>query len=375
MGLDERAEQLAELVVAHSVGIVPEDVLLIRSDRFFQEFVDLVAKRAMQRGATIITEYHSPEELRSFIERCDPAEFTAESDRLCRLAEQATASIRVDSESYPFYLKGVDPSKIATYERIVESPVRDRITGDGDKFPGIKWNLLAFPCPGEARKAGMRLDEFSDMAFNAMLQDWGRIGIGMRRYMEIFNDAREVRVHVPGLTDLSFSLRNRGGDVCDGKYNLPDGEFFFGPVEDSTEGYVYFPYPATRDSNTVLGVYLRFQNGRITKFAAKQNHQYLEQMLALNGARILGEFGVGLNRGIIQYIDNLLFDEKIMGTVHFALGDSYKPSANPLWKGGGLNKSELHWDLVCELRPINGNPGGTIYVNGKPMQRNGVWLV
>jgi len=221
----------------------------------------------------------------------------------------------------------------------------------------------------------MRLKEYTDMVFDAMLQDWSKIGREMRRYMELFNDSGEVRVHVPGLTDLRFSLRGRGGDVCDGKYNLPDGEFFFGPVEDSTNGYIYFPYTVTHNSNTVTGVFLRFENGKVTKFTAKQGLGYLEQMLALKGAKIVGEFGVGFNRGITMYTNNLLFDEKIMGTVHFALGESYAPPANPLCRGGGLNKSDLHWDMVCELRPVNGNPGGTIYINGKPVQHNGMLLV
>ena len=375
MALDQRANQLADLVLSYSIYVNSQDTLLIRPERFFEEFANLIAEKAILKGAKVILEYHTPQQHRSLIERCDPVELAAESARLCAITEQATASVRIDAESDPFYLKGVDTSKIAAYEKIVVSPLVDRITGDGQNFPGIKWNLVAFPCEGEARKAGMSLQEYSDMAFNAMLQDWSGIGRDMKRYMDIFNDAEEVRVHVPGRTNIRFSLRNRGGDVCDGKYNLPDGEFFFGPVEDSVNGHIYFPYPATRDSNTVSGVYLRFQNGKVVEFRAEQNEEYLAQMLALDGAKVLGEFGVGCNRGITRYVDNLLFDEKINGTVHFALGDSYKPPANPLWKGGGLNKSELHWDLVCELRPINGNPGGTVYVNGNPVQKNGIWVV
>ena len=154
---------------------------------------------------------------------------------------------------------------------------------------------------------------------------------------------------------------------------MPDGEVYYGPVEDSANGYIYFPYDNILQGNKISGIKLWYKNGEIIKFKAKKNEALLKNILSQEGMKRIGEFGIGCNYGIKKYTNNILFDEKIGGTIHIALGRSYK---EPLNAGGGLNDAMLHIDVICDLRKIPElNPGGIIKVDGREVQKNGEWLV
>ncbi len=369
--LDNRAKELAKIVVDYSLNIQPSDTFIIQSEYLFKEFSEYIGKLAKEKNAKILFDYEDLNEKKSLIQRNNINELKEESKRVCDLAEQSTARVLVYAKSNPHYLKDIDPKKIADYQSIVSSPFSDRICGNGKEFKGIKWNIVAYPCEGDAKVAGINLEKYADFVYSATNINWKKTSNQMKKVKDIFDKAKEVRIFVSGQTDLSFSLERRGGDICDGKLNMPDGEVYYGPVEDSANGEIYFPYASIRDSNEVKGIKLAYKDGEVTSFSAKENQSFLEAMLALPGAKRIGEFGIGCNYGIKKYSKNLLFDEKIGGTIHLAIGDSYK---EPLNKGGGLNNSDIHWDLVCDLRKVNGLPGGEIYADGKLVQKNGVWL-
>jgi aminopeptidase len=371
MTLDSRAEELAKIVVDYSLDIQPDDVLLVRSEQAFKKFAEYIAFLAQKKGASVIFDHEDLQQVRDMVERNDADELSAESKRLCSLAEQATASVVVDAETNPYYLRGVDPKKIVDYKSIAKKPFLDRIVGNGREFKGIKWNLVAYPCRGEAEKAGMTLNEYANLLYNATNIDWRKTREEMKRTKDIFDNAKDVHIIVQPFTDLHLSLEGRGGDICDGRLNLPDGELYYGPVEDSANGKIYFPYTSVRDGNELRGIKLVYKDGEVISFSAEENQSFLEAMLNLPGVRRIGEFGIGCNHGIKRYIRNLLFDEKIGGTIHLALGESYK---EPLNKGGGLNEAETHWDLVCDLRQIGSLPGGEIYVDGRLVQKHGLWV-
>ena len=138
----------------------------------------------------------------------------------------------------------------------------------------------------------------------------------------------------------------------------------------SANGIITFPYTSIRDGNEVKGIKLTYKNGEVTDCIAETNQKFMESMLELKGVKRIGELGLGCNYSIDRYIKNLLFDEKIGGTIHIAIGNSYKRTLDD---GGGLNDGDIHWDLVCDLRRIADNPGGELYVNDKLVQKNGIW--
>ena len=184
----------------------------------------------------------------------------------------------------------------------------------------------------------------------------------MQRIKERFDQADEVRIVGDG-TDLRFSIAGRDGWVDDGHFNMPGGEVFYCPVEDSTEGVVTFSeFPAVHEPDLVEGVHMRYENGRVVEASATANEDVLMRALDRDeGARVLGEFGIGCNPGIQRHMRNTLFDEKMYGTIHLAIGAGI-PVA------GGKNESATHWDMVKDLRS-----GGRIELDGEVVQENGEW--
>lgn len=371
MVLDERAERLADIVVDYSLDISSKDTLLVRAEHPFKKFAKMIGRLVAKKGAKVIYSFHNQKDTKNLIERSNDDELRKESEKICSLIEQATAAVKVCAETDPFYLQGVDSKKIAKHAEIVEKPYVDRLIGNGKEFKGIKWNVVGFPCEARAKQVGMTFEEYTDFVYGATNIDWTQSREEMKKIKDVFDNASDVHIYVPGRTDLHLSLSGRGGQICDGKYNLPDGEVFYGPVEDSAKGHIYFPYPSVREGNIVSGIRLEYKDGEVVSFDAEGNRDFLESMLELEGVKRIGELGLGCNYGIQKYIQNLLFDEKIGGTIHIAIGTSYKESLDD---GGGLNDAKIHWDIVCELRKMDNNPGGSIYVDGKLVQQNGVWV-
>jgi aminopeptidase len=186
----------------------------------------------------------------------------------------------------------------------------------------------------------------------------------MRRLLRHFDTAEQVRLVGNG-TDLTLSLAGRTGDIDDGRVNMPGGEFFFCPVEDSAQGVIEFgEFPAVYQGQEFVGIRLGFEGGRVVEASATKGEERLLGILDRDeGARRLGELGIGCNPGITRYMRNTLFDEKIDGTVHLALGQSYESQ-------GGTNTSSIHWDIVKDLRS-----GGRIELDGELVQENGAWLI
>jgi aminopeptidase len=228
----------------------------------------------------------------------------------------------------------------------------------------VPWTIAEWPTAASAQDAGMTLRQFEDFVFEACLRDWDAEGRRMRRIADRFDEADEVRVVGAG-TDLTLSLRGRAGEVDDGRINMPGGEVFYAPVDTEVEGVVHFcEFPAVDFGREVTGARLRFEGGRVVEASADAGEDVLFAALDTDeGARRLGEFGIGCNPGIQRYTKNVGFDEKIDGTVHFAIGKAYGFT-------GGTNESAIHWDLVKDLRA----PGSRIECDGEVVQADGRWL-
>jgi aminopeptidase len=236
-------------------------------------------------------------------------------------------------------------------------PVMPRILGEE-----IKWVACMYPTPAIAQDAHMSTAAFADFLYGACLRDWDAEERRMRRIADRFDEAEQVRI-VGVETDLSFSLAGRHGKVDAGGANMPAGEIFYSPVEDSANGVVSFgEYPGWYGGHQVRGIRFRFDDGVIVDASAESDEDFLDATLDTDaGARRLGEFGIGCNEGIDRAYGNALFDEKIYGTIHLAIGAGF-----PML--GGTNESVVHWDIVKELRN-----GGEIWLDGDLVQKNGTW--
>ena len=229
----------------------------------------------------------------------------------------------------------------------------------------VPWVGCQFPTAALAQDAGMSTDDFAEFLYGACLLDWDAERTRMQRFADHFDAAEAVRIVADG-TDVTLSVAGRTMKVDAAGANIPGGEFFGCPVEDSAEGVIAFSeFPAVYGGREIPNIKLRFEGGRVVEASADANEAYLLETLDQDeGARRLGELGIGCNPGITRYLKNTLFDEKIDGTVHLALGNGFPDL-------GGTNVSTLHWDIVKDLRTA----GSRLELDGEIVQREGVWLI
>ena len=227
----------------------------------------------------------------------------------------------------------------------------------------VPWVGCQYPTPALAQDAGMSTAAFAEFLYGACLRDWGAERERMLRYADRFDGADEVRI-VGGGTDLRLGFGGRSMKVDAAGSNMPGGEFFGCPVEGSASGVITFSdFPATFAGRDIAGIRLRFEDGVVVDASAETNEEFLLETLDRDdGARRVGELGIGCNPGITRYMRNTLFDEKMDGTAHIALGNSYHDL-------GGTNVSSIHWDIVKDLRR-----GGRIELDGVTVQQDGAWL-
>ncbi|HEV8043892.1 MAG TPA: aminopeptidase, partial [Rubrobacter sp.] len=232
-----------------------------------------------------------------------------------------------------------------------------------------RWVVTLFPTEALAQEAHMSLSEYEEFVFEAMglnekdpVRYWNEKSAEQERLIGRLEEAREIRIVGPE-TDLTLSVEGRTFVNSAGRRNMPCGEVFTGPIEDSANGKVYFDVPAAVAGREISGAWLCFEEGKVVEARAQKGEEYLMSLLDADaGARYLGELGIGTNYGIRRPSANVLFDEKLGGTVHLAIGRSYAET-------GGKNDSSVHTDLVCDLRE-----GGELYADGELIQKNGRFL-
>jgi len=353
---DERLEAYARLLVERCVDVQPGWQVTVVSSPPARPLVDEVLRAIGRRGAYGLLRVELPgldevwlkEAPLELVGKLAPIEAHALEQTDCRILIEAPENTR----------DGADvPTERMTALRQARRPLLEPFTAHKKA-----WVICQYPTTALAQDAGMTLARFEEFLYGAVLVDWDAAEREMERIAERFDAADEVRVVGVG-TDLRFSLRGRHGKISAADANMPSGEVFYSPVEDSASGIIEFSeYPACYLGHEAQGVRLVFQAGRVVEASAESDQEFLEQALEMDdGARAIGEFGIGCNRGIQQHTKNTLFDEKIYGTVHFALGQSY-PAV------GGKNVSALHWDMVKDLRN-----GGRIECDGEVVQEDGEW--
>jgi len=253
-------------------------------------------------------------------------------------------------------LSNVDSKRIAERSKVLKS-ISEVIVNEK------RWVLCNFPTNALAQETDMSLEEYEDFLYSATNIDWEKVRKEEMKLKRVLDKGNVIRIVGKG-TDLTLGIKGRKAIPCFGERNMPDGEVFLSPLESSAEGEIYYDLPAIYQGKEVLGIRLKFKKGKVVEASAEKNEKFLIAMLDTDkGARYLGELGIGVNYGIKHFSKDILFDEKIGGTVHLAVGRSYKDA-------GGKNESAIHWDMIKDLRN-----GGAIYVDGKMIQRNGRFLI
>jgi len=227
------------------------------------------------------------------------------------------------------------------------------------RWEKTRWCLLRVPNASLAQEAGVDEETITDMFFNACLLDWPKLSKEWQRWADVLNQGREVRI-VGKNTDLSFSVEGRKWQVADGKINMPDGEINTAPVESTVEGEIYFEFPGVLGGRIVPDIHLRWEKGELVEATASANQDFLQEVVKSDsGASRIGEFAFGTNPEMKYFCKDILWDEKIGGTIHIALGRAYP-------ENGGTNKSAIHWDIVKDMRE-----DGEVYLDGKLIFQKG----
>ncbi len=365
---DPRTEGLAKILVGYSTEVKEGEVVSIDGESAAEPLLLAVYEEVLKAGAHPILNVALDGQSATYFKHASDAQLGWISPVAEWMVEHADVRIAIGASTNTRELSTVPPERqtrrqTATGDLLARAMER---SAAGE----FRWCYTLYPTNAYASEAEMSLADYEDFYFGACLATdgdpltaWQRASAETKRLAEWIEGHEEVRVTAPG-TDITLGIAGRKFIPCDGRHNMPDGEFFTGPVEDSAQGEVTFHLPAVIGGREVSGVRLRFESGRVVDASAERGEEFLVKLLDTDpGARRLGELGIGTNYGIDRGTREVLLDEKIGGTVHMAVGRSYPES-------GGENESAVHTDLVCDLRL-----GGKLEVDGTAMQEDGKFVV
>jgi len=364
---DQRIERLAKLLVGYSLDLREGQVVNISAPVLAEPLVVELVRAALAAGAVPRIRLAVEGAEHAFLSRAGEEQLAWLSPLIMREAETLDARIAVIGSWNTRELSDIDPARIAARSDAV-GPAQ-QLSMQRAARDELRWCVTAFPCNALAQDAEMSLADYEDFVYRAgwmHLEDpvaaWRSFADKLNQVAERLGGVRTIRM-VAEDTDLSVGVAGRVWKGSYGTHNFPDGEVFTGPVEGETSGDVRFTFPAIYGGREVEDVRLRFEGGRVVKSEAMAGSDLLAQMLAMDdGASILGEFAIGTNYGIERFTKQILFDEKIGGTVHMAVGAGYPET-------GSVNTSALHWDMVCDMRS-----GGQLYADGELIYSAGRFL-
>lgn len=363
---DPRIDKLAQLLVNYSVEVRPGDRVAIMAPEIAKPLSDAIYVEALKAGGNPIVLVPQPSEL--LFKHGSRQQIEYVPLPLAHITEEYEVRISVLAEENTRSLSGIDPQKAAWHSaarrHLLKTMMQRSASG------AFRWTIAPYPTNAMAQDADMSLEDYTDFIFDACLPDqndpvgyWQAFSEKQEYIINWLTGKKTVHITAPE-TDIRFNIAGRTWENCDGKKNMPDGEVFTGPVEDSAEGHVYFSYPAIHQGHEVIGVRLWFEKGKCVRATAEKNEEYLNKILDTDpGARYLGELAIGTNEGIKNFTREILFDEKIGGSFHMALGAGIPET-------GAKNESAIHWDMVCDLRK-----GGEITVDGELFYKNGEFMV
>lgn len=364
---DPRIEKYAEVLLKYCIKLKKDQLLSIRATPLATPLIKELYKQSLLIGAHPYT--------RIIVDGLMEIYFKYSSERQLKFItplqkyelEKTDALVSIMSSFNTKELSNVDPKKQAIAQKAA-APLMKKYMARAAKKEFF-WVGCLYPTAAAAQDAGMSLSDYEDFVFAACRLDkkdpvaeWKKLTKYNARIIRYLSRKKVIRIVAPD-TDLTYNVAGRKWINCDGENNFPDGEVFTGPHEKSANGHIRFTFPAVYHGREVEDVRIEFKDGKAVKATADKGEKYLNAMLDMDrGARYVGELAIGTNFGIREFTRNTLFDEKIGGTVHMALGKAYPET-------GGKNESGLHWDMICDLRK-----GGSLFADGELFFKNGKFL-
>ena len=365
---DPRIEKLADVLVNYSTAVQRDERVVIQGSTLAAPLLQAVYTKVLQAAGHPLMMVSLPDAEELLYRYASDDQLQHVPDPIKLVVETYDVAINIRGAENTKALSNVESAKmvLASQARseLMKTYMQRAAAGE------LRWVVTLFPTNAHAQDAEMSLSEYEDFVYGACMPDeddpsgyWRRFSAWQQKIVDWLKG--KERVHIVGPeTDLRLSIGGRSFINSDGKRNMPSGEVFTGPVEDSAVGHVYFSYPAIYREHQVTGVRLWFKDGRVVKATAEKNEDFLLETLDTDqGARYLGEFAIGTNEGITRFTGQILFDEKIHGSFHIAVGSGYPET-------GSKNQSAIHWDMICDMRA-----GGEIWVDDELLYRDGKFVV
>ena len=365
--IDKRLEKFAYILINHSLKIKKDDLFVISGGPIAAPLIKEVYRQALDAGANPYIRLGIEDLAEIYYKHASEKQLKFVSPIAKFEIEKIDARLGIISSENTKNMTNVDPKKQAISS--AASQEIHQIFLDRAAKKELRWCLTQYPTNAAAQDSEMSLNEYEDFIFKAAHVDeknpishWKKVFKDQEKIKKLLQSKKKLRV-IAKDTDLTISVAGRKWINCHGKENFPDGEVFTGPLETSAEGFISYSFTASHGGREVDNIQLWFKKGKVVKEKASKGEKYLKSMLDMDkGSRKIGEFSFGTNYGIKKYTKNTLFDEKIGGTIHIAVGSGYPET-------GSKNKSSLHWDMMCDLRK-----NGEVYADGELIYKNGKFL-
>ncbi len=364
---DPLHQKLAQVLIHYSLAVKTGEKMLLIGPECAAPLLREIYREAIRAGAYVTPMVDLDGMREIFLRESSEEQLTHVSELDTYINEYFDVQLFIMGEQNTKALSGIEPKRLAMHSA-ARAGLSKRFMERAAKKE-VRWCLTLYPTQAHAMDAGMSLSDYEDFVYGAGLLDqedpaaaWERVRTEQQRIADYLGKHDEIHIVAPG-TDITYHVAGRTWISCAGEANFPDGEVFTGPIENSVNGTVRFSYPAVYNGNEVEDVRLTFRDGKVVEAQAGRGLDFLNAMLDMDaGSRYLGEVAFGLNYGIQRFTKEILFDEKIGGTMHMALGESYPET-------GGVNESGLHWDMVCDLHE------GRVYADGELCYENGKFII
>ncbi len=366
--VDPRLTRLADVLVNYSLKLQPGEWTMVTAEVAAVPLAREVYRAVLRAGAHPMVMLNDEDMASILYEEASDAQLEWVSPAETLLFNQLDSMINLRATNNTRAMNNVAPAKQARRQASRRELMQTYMARAARNE--LKWVLTQYPTQASAQEAEMSLREYEDFVFGATFVDqddpvaqWEALAARQQKMVDWLRGKKQVTVRSANC-DLSLSVQDRAFINCSGDHNMPDGEIFTGPVEDSVNGWVRFTVPAIYSGRSVEDVELTFEAGKVVQARASKNEEFLLSQLDLDsGARYLGECAIGTNFGIQKFTGNILFDEKIGGTIHMALGAGYPET-------GSINQSGIHWDMICDMRG-----GGEIHVDGDLFYKDGDFVI
>jgi len=359
--MDERIKVLARNLVNYSCRVQKGDNVYVHyTGESTEELARAVIKEIYRKGGTPYAHFTSPRVQREILLGADKEQLELMAKLDAQEMSRMDCYIGIRGSDNVSELSDVPEDKMKLYNALYMDPVHHKI-----RVPKTRWVVLRYPNASMAQLSNTSMEAFEDFYFDVCNLDYGRMAEAMKSLVDLMDQTDKVHITAPG-TDLTFSIRGIPAIACAGEMNIPDGEVYTAPVRDSVNGTISYNTPSIYQGYTYERVTLTFENGKIVNATANDTQRINKLLDSDEGARYVGEFAIGVNPYILEPMKDILFDEKICGSIHFTPGNCYEDAPNG-------NESVIHWDLVLIQRPEYG--GGEIYFDDRLIRKDGRFVL